>query len=185
MLALMQGHHTIYSQLVLIKQVFSITSTTPMKLQEKHSGVFFPHSNFGKMTMIIFEITTHPKGIWDENVWCSCLLVAFQVSLFNFVLTVCSVTIFFYLYFQRKERQTNPDGEPTAALLNSQSPFELWINHISNGHKYVQSWAFGNQQTQLHYRIGRRSSLDLLTLSRKPQALGFQSVVWPHVFLLV
>lgn len=45
----------------------------------------------------------------------------------------------FYLYFQRKERQTNPDGEPTAALLNSQSPFELWINHISNGHKYVQS----------------------------------------------
>lgn len=97
------------------------------------------------MTMIIFEITTHPKGIWDENVCCSCLLVAFQVSLFNFVLTVCSVTIFFYLYFQRKERQTNPDGEPTADLLNSQSPFELWINHISNRHKYVQSWAFGNQ----------------------------------------
>lgn len=65
MLALLQGHHTIYSQLVLIKQVFSITSTTPMKLQEKQSGgqCFSPHSNFGKMTMIIFEITTHPKGI--------------------------------------------------------------------------------------------------------------------------
>lgn len=99
--------------------------------------------------------------------------------------------LFFHLYFQKEKRENGPDGDDLRAnLLNHQSPFGLWItplhtetfNYVAYGNKYVQSWAFGNDM--LCCSLGWWSSLDLLTLSGKPQELVF-SVLFGLMFFLL